>query len=65
MNDNFYVMRDYSSTNGLISMINYIEKFRNTKEMRMIEIGSYTGESAVIFAKYFKEVISVDPFIDN
>lgn len=46
------------STIGLIDMINSIS---NTKEMTMIEIGSYIGESTILFAKNFKKVISIDP----
>jgi predicted O-methyltransferase YrrM len=33
--------------------------------MRIIEIGSYVGESTMIFADRFKEVISVDPYIND
>ena len=35
-----------------------------TSEMRMIEIGSYVGESTLIFSKNFKEVVSVDPYVN-
>jgi len=31
----------------------------------MIEIGSYTGDSTVIFAKYFDTVYTVDPWESN
>jgi predicted O-methyltransferase YrrM len=33
--------------------------------MRIIEIGSYVGESTMIFADRFKEVVSVDPYIND
>lgn len=61
----FYIMRNENSTQGLVDLINHINKFSNTKEMNMIEIGSYVGESTIIFAKHFKNVVSIDPFVNN
>lgn len=64
---NFHYMRGSNgasgefSTSGLIDMINSIE---NSKNMTMIEIGSYIGESTIIFAEHFKNVISIDPHLD-
>jgi hypothetical protein len=60
-----YTMRNPEYTKGLLDLINTIKKYRNTKEMTMIEIGSYAGESTVLFAKEFKKVISIDPFIND
>ena len=31
----------------------------------MIEIGSFIGESTIIFARNFKHVSAIDPFMDN
>ena len=31
----------------------------------MIEIGSYAGESTTMFAKSFKEVIAIDPYLND
>jgi len=49
---------------GLIDLIDWIDERSDkpVKEMRMVEIGSYVGDSTQIFAKRFKEVISIDPF---
>lgn len=48
---------------GLIDMIHYInDTYGNTKDMTVMEIGSWTGVSAEIFAQYFKNVICVDPW---
>lgn len=58
-------MRDQSYTKGLEDLIEYVNKHGDTKEMNMIEIGSYAGESTKIFAKYFKSVIAIDPFIND
>jgi hypothetical protein len=65
MKEQLYKMRDVKYENGLRELISYIKKFKNTKEMRMIEIGSYAGESTKIFAEEFKEVVSIDPFIND
>jgi len=60
-----YVMRDETLRNGLISMIDYINAFSPTSEMRMIEIGSYAGESTEIFANRFKSVLCIDPYLND
>lgn len=60
-----FQMRDTLNKKGLIDLISYINNFVNTKNINMIEIGSYSGESTVIFAEYFKNVIAIDPFIDD
>lgn len=53
-------MRDKNSTEALIEMLNYMDKWDS-----MIEIGSYAGESTKIFAERMKRVIAIDPFMDN
>ena len=58
-------MRAPFEAEGLIDMINWINTIRPTSEMRIIEIGSYVGESTMIFAEHFREVISVDPYIND
>jgi predicted O-methyltransferase YrrM len=65
MKDEFYVMRTSEQREGLQDMIDWINTIRPTSEMRMIEIGSYVGESTIMFSKQFKEVVSVDPFIND
>jgi predicted O-methyltransferase YrrM len=65
MRDTFYIMRAPFYAEGLIDMIDWINTIRPTSEMRIIEIGSYVGESTMIFADRFKEVISVDPYIND
>jgi predicted O-methyltransferase YrrM len=63
--DEFYTMREQNGAEGLIDMINWINTIRPTSEMRIIEIGSYVGESTMLFADRFKEVVSVDPYIND
>jgi cephalosporin hydroxylase len=60
-----FVMRDDLYAAGLRDLIHYVNSFSNTKEMSMIEIGSYAGESTVIFAKNFKKVVAIDPFLND
>ena len=60
--NDFFQMRDQYTTEALEDMIQYIG---DAKNKTMIEIGSYTGESTTVFAKYFKKVISIDPFIND
>jgi hypothetical protein len=63
---NFFPMRgSINHVNGLKDLISYIDGYNPVKELIMIEIGSYIGESTTIFANSFKTVISVDPYIDN
>ena len=50
---------------GLKSLIQHIQQHSDTKKLRMIEIGSYIGESTMLFCDNFMEVISIDPHMDN
>jgi predicted O-methyltransferase YrrM len=63
--EEFYIMRAPFYAEGLVDMIDWINTIRPTSEMRIIEIGSYVGESTMIFADRFKEVVSVDPYIND
>ena len=65
MKDKFYEMRFPEHKEGLQQMIEWVNNVRPTSEMRMIEIGSYVGESTLMFANNFKEVVSVDPYIND
>jgi predicted O-methyltransferase YrrM len=65
MKDEFYVMRTPEQREGLEQMIEWINNVTPTSVMRMIEIGSYVGESTLMFAQNFKEVVSVDPYIND
>jgi len=47
---------------GLHDFCKYVNKFKNTREMTILEIGSYVGDSTQIFANYFKKVIAIDPW---
>jgi len=55
-------MRDQAGTEGLLDLI---KELGDTSQMTMIEIGSFVGESTVMFAQHFKEVIAVDPFLEG
>ena len=61
---NFLYMRGENGASGKYSttgLLEMIQSIGNTKEMKMIEIGSYIGESTTIFAENFKKVIAIDP----
>jgi hypothetical protein len=63
--DTLYAMRSGHYKNGLEDLINYVNTFSNTKEMTILEIGSYAGESTEMFAQNFKSVIAIDPFMND
>ena len=51
-----------SSLKGLQEMVNYINSKYPTKELSILEIGSWVGVSTILFAKAFKQVIAIDPW---
>ena len=53
-------MRDQAGTEGLLDLI---KELGDNSDKTMIEIGSFVGESTVLFAQSFKKVIAVDPFL--
>lgn len=55
-------MRDQVSTEGLLDLI---KELGDNSEKLMIEIGSFVGESTVLFAQSFKKVIAIDPFLEG
>lgn len=61
-----YVMRGMPEfIQGLENLISWIGQFKNVDDLTLLEIGSYAGESTVVFAKSFKEVLAIDPWVDN
>ena len=56
-------MRPDSVSKYLQQLITYVSINIRLVGATMIEIGSFTGESTVMFAEKFKQVIAVDPFI--
>ena len=63
--DEVYKMRAETYMKGLSDLIDYINRYVDTSEINMIEIGSYEGQSTELFAQRFKKVIAIDPFIDD
>jgi hypothetical protein len=53
-------MRDQESTEGLLDLI---KELGDNSDKTMVEIGSFVGESTVLFAQSFKKVIAIDPFL--
>jgi predicted O-methyltransferase YrrM len=54
------IMRDQTGQEGLNDLIKEIPN-----KGRMIEIGTFTGESTIIFGNHFKEVIGIDPMLQD
>ena len=54
--------RTLKSRYNLIEFCKYINNFHETRTLTIVEIGSWTGISAEIFAVYFRKVICVDPW---
>lgn len=58
-------MRNDESIQCLEKMISVIDQKMPTNKMKMVEIGSYAGESTIVFARHFRKVIAIDPFLDG
>jgi hypothetical protein len=50
---------------GLKQMIEYVKKNSDFPIEKVVEIGSYVGDSSEIFAQHFNQVICIDPFING
>lgn len=57
-------MRSKETEQGLFDLIEHINKISPTKNLRLLEIGAYTGESTAIFCQHFKSVTTVDRFMN-
>jgi predicted O-methyltransferase YrrM len=55
-------MRDQHSSEGLLDLI---KELGDVSDKTMVEIGSFIGESTIIFAKHFKHVTAIDPFLPD
>lgn len=56
------IMRDKNQTEGLMDLI---KELGDVSNKTMIEIGSFIGESTVLFARQFKHVTAIDPFLPD
>jgi predicted O-methyltransferase YrrM len=50
---------------GLLDFIMYLNTIKHTKKMTILEVGSFVGNSASIFAPHFGHVICVDSWTDK
>jgi predicted O-methyltransferase YrrM len=57
------VMRDAFQSEGLAKLCEWANEQDATG--RAVEIGSYSGEGTVVLAKYFKDVLAVDPWLNG
>ena len=60
MNIQRTIMRDQNGSEGLLDLIKELPS-----KSSMIEIGTFTGESTVIFGDHFEQVIGVDPMLPD
>jgi cephalosporin hydroxylase len=58
-------MRTASAKQELVDLCKYINTIHDTSNMLLVEIGTFYGDSTVIFANYFGKVITIDPFQNN
>jgi len=56
-------MRDAFQQEGLAKLCEWANEQGATG--KAVEIGSYSGEGTVVIAKYFKEVLAVDPWLNG
>lgn len=63
--EGFFVMRTELYTAGLEDLIDYVNAITPVSQMKILEIGSYIGESTLQFARRFGMVVSIDPFLDD
>lgn len=59
------IRRAKNAIEGLKDLCNYVHSRSNIKEMTMVEIGSFAGNSTEIFAQKFHKVYSVDPWVSG
>jgi predicted O-methyltransferase YrrM len=50
---------------GFQDFLNFLEEFSDLKNSTVVEIGSYAGESTIMFAQRVKSVIAIDPFVND
>jgi len=61
-------MRDHDFLRkGLYDLCDYLKNRIGTPlyNLSLCEIGSYTGESSLIFSEHFKQVVCIDPWSDT
>ena len=54
------MMRDHTGREGLLDLIKELKD-----KGSMVEIGTFTGESTVIFGDHFEKVIGIDPMLED
>lgn len=59
------LMRTDHSKAGLVGMVNYLDTQISVNRATLLEIGSYDGISARIFAEKFESVHCIDPWDDS
>jgi len=58
----FPLMRTPGAIEGLRKLCRHVNSITPTKDMKLIEIGSYEGHSTKVFLNWFKKVYAIDPW---
>lgn len=58
-------MRGAENFIGFQQFLKFLEDNSDLKNSTVVEIGSYTGESTIMFAQKVKSVIAIDPFMND
>jgi hypothetical protein len=61
MKEKISVRRAKNAKPGLQDLCNYVKRI-DPSIMKVVEIGSYVGDSTEVFAKNFEKVIAIDPW---
>lgn len=61
LNENIDIRKAPNAKTGLQELCDYVKRI-NSGINKIVEIGSYAGNSTEILAKNFKEVVAIDPF---
>ena len=57
------LMRDLTQERGLHALCSWAKQ--NGADGKAVEIGAYAGEGTAIFGQHFKEVVSIDPWVNG
>ncbi|MFW6225349.1 MAG: class I SAM-dependent methyltransferase [bacterium] len=62
MKNKIDIRKASNAKSGLHDLCQYIKNIKDTKDLVIVEIGAFAGQSAEIFSCHFKKVISIDPW---
>lgn len=63
--NNIIQMRIDENLRGFQDFLKYVSDITDIKNITVVEIGAYIGNSTTMFAEKVKHVITIDPFVNN